>query len=948
MGTLAFVFSSGWASGLNCYLVVLVLGIADRVHDTDQVPNVLAALGRARRRGVPLRHGVRRRQDPVRRLHLGRRLHRDPPDRRRRGRRPDRRSGRLAQRRRRRPSSAAAPPCSHTSVKAGRPARHQLLPRAGHQHRAPASPRTSPCSASCGSRSSTREPPRRSPPCCCWAGLVSCSYDDWRQAGASSAGGAGRAATGRPDAGLTLGCAHGPGGGDRRRLRRPRLRAAAGQARPRRRPSSRSRRARRRPRPGHRRTASRGTPVHPHPAARRRARPVPQDRAAAGAASSSCVQLDCLREHWFDDGTVARPSRRLARAPSSRPSTSLGAGLGAALARPRRRRTPTTGRCSAAATSRCRGTPDRSAARARRPAGLPRVPAQAAAARLRDERLRLVAAHPFVADGHDLRDVPAWAGLTAYLEQRFGAWAVRRAAWSRCSTRWSAGSTPAGRRRPRHAPATSSSVSGRAVAVTTTAGELDADVVVCAVDPRRLPALARVGRGVRRRRSRRPSDHLGLAGDVRDLPHELVVHGDPTLVLRTRRPGTRRATMPGRCRPWPARRGPRSPRWRGTGSTSASRSSTRVDRSRATWSSDWGGSPLGVLWQGRGTVRRRLGPRDAGRRACTPPARTRPPAPGCRTSGCPPRWSPRWSGPAALSLSRAGRSPSPTRSPPSRPARARRRPPSALADAASADAVDPALDDLLRVTELRAGEPGQVGARARPRRRTPPRGPPSRPPARVGHLQRDALDLQPVADRLGQRGQQGPGGVDVVAAERQRVPRLEAGGSPCVVVRRPDLDAVDADPLRRRVLAGRRRRSASAALSAPASASATPAARWTAATRTTAESGTTRASPWPVTVTVRMTSSCRTGGRAPSDRELQRGEDLARRLGPVERVEVQARGARRRAAPRTARWRSRCPRRAARPGRPRAARSGSSTSSGTSAPGQLGHPRAPSRGSGSA
>jgi hypothetical protein len=38
----AFVFSSGWASGLNCYLVVLVLGIADRVHDTGQVPNVLA------------------------------------------------------------------------------------------------------------------------------------------------------------------------------------------------------------------------------------------------------------------------------------------------------------------------------------------------------------------------------------------------------------------------------------------------------------------------------------------------------------------------------------------------------------------------------------------------------------------------------------------------------------------------------------------------------------------------------------------------------------------------------------------------------------------------------------------------------------------------------------------------------------------------------------------
>jgi len=41
VGALAFVFSSGWASGLNCYLVVLVLGVADRVHDTPQVPDVL-------------------------------------------------------------------------------------------------------------------------------------------------------------------------------------------------------------------------------------------------------------------------------------------------------------------------------------------------------------------------------------------------------------------------------------------------------------------------------------------------------------------------------------------------------------------------------------------------------------------------------------------------------------------------------------------------------------------------------------------------------------------------------------------------------------------------------------------------------------------------------------------------------------------------------------------
>jgi hypothetical protein len=39
---LALVFSSGWASGINAYLVVLVLGIADRVGDLAQVPDVLA------------------------------------------------------------------------------------------------------------------------------------------------------------------------------------------------------------------------------------------------------------------------------------------------------------------------------------------------------------------------------------------------------------------------------------------------------------------------------------------------------------------------------------------------------------------------------------------------------------------------------------------------------------------------------------------------------------------------------------------------------------------------------------------------------------------------------------------------------------------------------------------------------------------------------------------
>jgi hypothetical protein len=38
---LALTFSSGWASGINTYLVVLVLGIADRVGSLAEVPDVL-------------------------------------------------------------------------------------------------------------------------------------------------------------------------------------------------------------------------------------------------------------------------------------------------------------------------------------------------------------------------------------------------------------------------------------------------------------------------------------------------------------------------------------------------------------------------------------------------------------------------------------------------------------------------------------------------------------------------------------------------------------------------------------------------------------------------------------------------------------------------------------------------------------------------------------------
>jgi phytoene dehydrogenase-like protein len=225
----------------------------------------------------------------------------------------------------------------------------------------------------------------------------------------------------------------------------------------------------------------------------------------------------------------------------------------------------------------------------------------------KDERLRMVAAHPFVAEGHDLRNVPAWAGMTAYVEQRFGTWTVE-GGMARI------GAALAERLTTRQVSVlTSTDVTdlvvreGRVVAVATGAGELDADVVVCAVDPRRLPALAPY---VERSMPAIPPvvTHVGLEGDGPDLPHELVLHGEATLVVRTggRAPEGRSAlTVLGR----------------GKLSEDILRALarhkidiraqvvTRVDRSPRDLVERWGGSPMGVLWQGRSTTRQRLGPR---------------------------------------------------------------------------------------------------------------------------------------------------------------------------------------------------------------------------------------------------------------------------------------------------------------------------------------------------
>ena len=224
----------------------------------------------------------------------------------------------------------------------------------------------------------------------------------------------------------------------------------------------------------------------------------------------------------------------------------------------------------------------------------------------RDDRLGLVAGHRAVAEGHDLRNVPAWAGVTNYLEQCFGAWRVpggmgRLVALltARLETR---GVTVLTATRARDLVVRG----GRVAAVSVDSGDIDVDAVVVAIDPRRLPALAGV---VERTMPAIPPvvAHLGLVGEVPDLPPEVVLHADPLIVIRTG------GTAPEGGTAWTLH---------GRGKLAEDildalarhkidvreQVAVRVDLSPRELVEQWNGSPCGVLWQGRATIRHRLGP----------------------------------------------------------------------------------------------------------------------------------------------------------------------------------------------------------------------------------------------------------------------------------------------------------------------------------------------------
>jgi len=224
----------------------------------------------------------------------------------------------------------------------------------------------------------------------------------------------------------------------------------------------------------------------------------------------------------------------------------------------------------------------------------------------RDERLRLVAAHPFLFSGHQAVNVPAWMGLVSYVEQTFGAWRVpggmgllAGALRDRLATRGVTVMT--------EAPVRDLVVhEGRAAGVLTDLGEVPADLVVCAIDPRRLPALLAY---VDRTMPAIPpvTTYLGLSGDVPDLGPEAVFHGDPTIVVRTG------GSAPDGCHAWTVHaRGKlvedMLTALQRVGLDLRDNVRVRLDRTPRALVEGWGGSPEGVLWQGRNTVRHRLGP----------------------------------------------------------------------------------------------------------------------------------------------------------------------------------------------------------------------------------------------------------------------------------------------------------------------------------------------------
>jgi UDP-galactopyranose mutase len=226
---------------------------------------------------------------------------------------------------------------------------------------------------------------------------------------------------------------------------------------------------------------------------------------------------------------------------------------------------------------------------------------------LKDDRLRAMAWHPFVLAGSDPRDVPAYEAVTAYVDRTFGVWTapgglaqVTAALHTRLDERrvdLRLGTE-----------VTAIEVAGaRVAAVRTAAGErFPADLVVSAADlltSARLlgddapPELRSV---VQRAAPATPFGvtHLGLRDEgLPDLPDEVVLYGEPLLVLHTA------GVAPEGHRAWTVWR--RGSALEDVAVSLARRRIdvrrqivTRVDRGAVDIVGETSGSPLGLAWRG--------------------------------------------------------------------------------------------------------------------------------------------------------------------------------------------------------------------------------------------------------------------------------------------------------------------------------------------------------------
>jgi len=262
------------------------------------------------------------------------------------------------------------------------------------------------------------------------------------------------------------------------------------------------------------------------------------------------VARDVVRRHVFADGTsVDLPAGSRARQTAA-VDTGLGAGLGERW----------TAHVDAQAAvwdelrARVLDLPDGGAAYSER-AVASSLRARTSLAKLlrrsfKDERLRLLASYPFTVGGSDPRDVPAYAAVESYVERSFGVWEVSDGFFrvvDALVTRLGERGVVLRLGTEVTSIETDESSSATVTGVRTAAGEgLSADVVVTDVDPRivfgrLLLDPAATGDAHRIFGTAMPTippamTHVGIAaapGVPSDLPSEVVLHGDPLLVLTT-------------------------------------------------------------------------------------------------------------------------------------------------------------------------------------------------------------------------------------------------------------------------------------------------------------------------------------------------------------------------------------------------------------------------------